>query len=247
MMFLAVMILFSCCSKPYGKVKNKVWEGQIYRSRDDKELSDVVLKMGDDTLLVYANAIFGAGNDTLLQAGYDEKDSVFTFRNQKGENFQFKLVVEPDSKNPGLYFVGPDYYMVLRESSINLNDKYALSFYRDMDVPRDANMYLDGAYEGEVEMENQFSDLFLAGIGGISVKIVFIDHFKLKIYIKSLLVDMFSGSAKPQYEIVDYKILGNKLIFQHNKSKAKNIEVRNNGETLVLATDKMNVVMHKIY
>ena len=84
-------------------------------------------------------------------------------------------------------------------------------------------------------------------IRSTKIKMVFMDGFKVKIYLKSFLVDMFSGSSKPTFRIVDYKVIGNKLILNNNNSLGKNIEVRNYGETLVLETDEANVVLKKIY
>lgn len=246
-MSLIFTVLLSSCSKPYNMVLNKTWEGQLYRIDDDKELSDIRLRMSNDSLLVYANAIFGAANDTLLLVKYEAKDSTFTYKNNSGDNFSFQFKYAKNGKEERLCLIGTDYCIVLKISEIDLSSNTALAFYLNVDVPSQAYMYLDGAYEGEIEMENQFANLYLAGIGGISVKLVFIDNFKVKVYLKSLFVDMFSGSTKPNYEIVNYKVTGNKLILNRNKAKAQTIEVRNNGETLVLATDKVNVIMHKIY
>lgn len=96
-------------------------------------------------------------------------------------------------------------------------------------------------------MENQLSNLYLTGIGGISVKLVFIDNFKVKIYFKSLFLDLFSDPGKPTYDVVNYRIMGNKLYLENNKSKVQIIEVEDYGETLVLAKDEVSIVMHKIY
>ena len=242
-----IIVFISSCSKPYDIIKNRTWEGQIYRLDDDKLLSDVRLKMSNDTLYLFSNAIFGSENDTLVLQKFEEKDSTFTYKSVNGNTFSFSFEYNQTEKSENLYFIGNDYYLVLGASSLDLRDLGALDFYINITVPRDSYMYLDGAYEGEIEMENQFSNMFLAEIGGISIKMVFMDDFKVKIYMKSLFVDMFSGSSQPSFETVDYKVVDNKLFLNKNNSKAQSIEVKNYGETLVLATDKLNVVMHKIY
>jgi hypothetical protein len=132
-------------------------------------------------------------------------------------------------------------------SNLDIKAPNGLDFYKHIDVPREAVMYLDGAYEGDFEMENQAADLFVSSIGGIKIKLVFIDDFKVKVYVKSLAADMFSDSPKAKYEIVSYKVIGNRLILENNKSKATRIEVKNNGETLVFASDEMNAILHKLY
>lgn len=244
---ILIIIFISSCSNPYDIIKNRTWEGQIYRTDDDKLLSDVRLKMSNDTLFLFSNAIFGSENDTLILQKFDEKDSTFTYKSLIGNTFSFSFEYNQTEKSENLYFIGNDYYLVLGISSLDLKDLRALDFYKNMNVPRDSYMYLDGAYEGEIEMENQFSNMFLAEIGGISIKMVFMDDFKVKIYTKSLFVDMFSGSSQPSYETVNYKVVGNKLILNKNNSKAQSIDVKNFGETLVMSTDELNVIMHKIY
>lgn len=243
---LLTMLLFSC-SQPYDKIKNKCWEGEIYRSSDDKRLSYLKLEMRNDTLFLFSNAIFGSDNDTLILQQVEEKDSIFTYKSLEGNIFKFKLAYERNDNLESLYLFGNDYYIALGTSSLGLWEDGSLDFYECLPVPRESYMYLDGAYEGELEMENQLSNLYLTGIGGISVKLVFIDNFKVKIYFKSLFLDLFSDPGKPTYDVVNYRIIGNKLYLENNKSKVQIIEVEDYGETLVLAKDEASIVMHKIY
>ena len=122
-----------------------------------------------------------------------------------------------------------------------------LAFYKNIYVPDDAFMYLSGAYEGEIEMENSFMDLWSMTAGlKFTMKIVFLDDFKAKIFIKSLLVDMFGGIAPT---LNSYRVEGNRIIFNGKKLKGgvKGLLVTDNGATLVLQTDKANMVLHKIY
>jgi len=242
---ILIMLLFSC-SKPFDKIKNKTWSGQIYRLYDEKQLSDVRLKMSNDTLYLFSNAIFGSNNDTLILDNYKEKDSTFTYHSFNGNRFLFKFRYTQSDKTENLYLIGNDYFIFLIPSVFDIKNKKVLDFYRNITVPRDAYMYLDGTYKGDIEMENSFADLLLTRMGGASIKMVFLDGFQVKIFFKSLFTDMFASSSKPSFEIVDYRFDGNILILDKNKSKARRIEVKDDGETLVLETDALNVVMHKI-
>lgn len=244
---IAFPLVFSFCTKPYEKIEHTTWEGQIHRIDDDKVLSDVRLKLSDDTLYIFSNAIFGADNDTLLLQNFTKTDSVFTYKSINGRTFNFKYKYERDEDYEYVYFIGNDYYITLTGSIVDLRFEGALDFYKNIKVPRESFMYLDGAYEGQLEMENQLSNMFLAEMGGITIKLVFINDFKVNVYFKNAFVDFFSGSTKPNYETVNYNVVGNKLYLNKNKSKAEVIEVKNGGETLVLATDEANIILHKIY
>ena len=81
------------CSTPFEEFHNQTWKGTIYRSEDGKALSEVAFLMKPDTLFIYSNAIFGAGNDTLLLQSMDKKDSVFHYRSLKGIDYSFKVSV----------------------------------------------------------------------------------------------------------------------------------------------------------
>ena len=245
---LIAIELLASCTKPYDTIVDKTWEGQIYRSEDDKQLSDVMLKMSNDTLDLYSNAIFGAENDTLILQQFDKKDSTFTYNSTEGVTFSFKFTLEKEKNSETLYFIGDDYYFLLEESHSDIGETDALNFYQNICVPREVYMYLEGAYEGEMEMENQMAQLFLSELGGIKMKLVFVDGFKVRIYAKSLALEFLANNRnRPTYELVDYTIIGNKLILKRNKTSANTIEVCNAGEKLVLATDELNVVMYKIY
>lgn len=246
--FLVILtILIFSCSKPIERVKDRTWEGQIYRSKDDKKLSDLRLKISNDTLFIFANAIFGIGNDTLTVVSDNLKDSTVIYKNKVGDKISLNYKYKKTDKAETLNVTGNDFYITLIISSLDIKEPKALDFFKYINVPRDPIMYLEGAYEGDLEMENQVGNLYLASIGGIKLKYVFIDDFKVKIFVKSLAMDMFSNTGKPNYEIVGYKVIGKKLILDKNKQKANIIEVKNNGETLVLATDQANAILHKIY
>lgn len=242
---IILIVLFSSCSKPYDKIKNKTWEGNILRRGDYKKLSEVFLKMSNDSLFLYSNAIFGAENDTLKLVRYGEKDSTLTFNSLTGNSFKVKFEHLQTDTTENLYLIGDDYAIVLAKSYSEINDDLVSDFYWNINVPRDAYMYLDGTYKGELEMENSFSNLLLGSMGGASVKMVFLEGFQVKIFFRSLFTDMFANSSKPSYEIADYIVEGNKLILESNKSKVRTVQVKDYGETLILETDALNIVMHK--
>ena len=243
------MLSFNSCSKSIDEIRNRTWEGQLYRSHDNKKLSDIKFKMTADTLFIFSNAIFGIGNDTLVLASDNKKDSTSDYKNSSGDVLTLKYKYTKSNNLEKLYLLANDFYIESMVSSIDIRMPKTLDFFNHLKLPRNVDMYLDGAYEGEFEMENQAVDLFFSSIGGAKVKMVFMDGFKVKIYFKSLAVDMFSNSPKAKYEIVNYKIVGNKLILENNKNKSKTseIEVRNNGETLVIETNEMNAILHKLY
>jgi hypothetical protein len=245
-----VVALSSCSTKPSERIKNKTWEGQIYRSEDNKQLSDVRLKFSNDSLYIFANAIFGADNDTLTLVKHEEKDSTFVFRNIEGETFKFFYQYKKEEKTENFYLTGNDYYVVLGNSELDLSDPTALNFYENISVPRKAFMYLDGAYEGEIEFENQMMNLFsMFSLGPIKIKFVFLDGFKVKSFGSS-----FWGSES---EIHNYVVKGDKLYILSNSKKKKKsdggkfetegFKVVDNGYKLVLQTDDANVILRKSY
>lgn len=245
-MSIILMVLFSSCSRPLGKIRNKTWEGNILRRGDYKKLSEVFLKMSNDTLFVFSNAIFGSENDTLKLVKYDERDSTLTFNSHTGNSFKVKFEHLQTDTTENLFLIGDDYAIVLAKSYSKINDDRVSDFYWNVNVPRDAYMYLDGTYKGELEMENSFSNLLLGSMGGASVKMVFLEGFQVKIFFQSLFTDMYSSSSHQPYELVNYTIEDNRLILQSKKSIKRTIEVKDYGETLILLTDALNVVMHKI-
>jgi hypothetical protein len=204
---LAVLaIVLSSCSGLTDQFKNKTWEGQVIRANDQKELSDVRLKFTNDTLYIYSNAIFGADNDTLLIQSVNNKDSSLVVKNTDGIistiYFNFKTTTHKET----LYIYGTDYYIALVKSSIEIGQPDAISFYKNRSVPRDAYMYLYGTYEGRMQMEGQMQNIVLAQMGGIGMKLVFLEDFKVKSYTKSFFLEMFGGgAAKPT--IFSYHII----------------------------------------
>ena len=249
--FLVIVLLtpffITSCNKLYHELEDKIWKGELYRTTDDKVLSDIILKFSHDTLFVFSNAIFGADNDTLLFQSFAEADSVLVFKSPKGDTFNLKYSYLHDERDEHLDFLGKDFYIMLTKSNEDLRVAGILNFYKNKKVPIESYMYLDGAYEGVVEMEDEMANYFLSEIGGLSIKLVFINDFKVRVYVKNLMLSYIYSSVKPKYETVDYWVEGNKLFLSKNKSKVNVIEVKDWGETLVLETDDANVILYKIY
>lgn len=244
---IALLLFATSCSKPYEPILDKTWFGQIYRASDEKELSPVVVKMVRDTMFLYSNAIFGSNNDTLLLSSYADKDSIFTFSSISGKQYKLKFGYPDKENQASIYLIGEDYFMYLVQDERTIQAPGIPGFYLNREVPREAYLYLDGTYEGQLQMENQMSDLLLAGLGGVSLKLEFLDDFKLKIIYKSLAADLFSGSSKPNAQFYDYDIVGDEIITKKENAKVHSIRVKNFGETLVIQDDELNVVMYKQY
>jgi len=237
--------ILQSCQKQTDPIKNKTRAGEIYRTSDNKKLSEVKLKISNDAMFVFSNAIFGADNDTLLLTHFDAKDTLCTYKNKSNDLLRFYCQYKKSEKGETLAIGGDDFYILSKASAQDIFSPGSLSFYRNRSVPRNPVMYLDGAYEGEAE--NQLLNMWFSAMGGIKFKLVFLDDFKVRFYVKSIAMDLFGGRNRPAYEEADYRVEGNRLIMGKNKSKAKGIEVKNNGKTLVLSTDKISIVMHKIY
>ncbi|MDR1340919.1 MAG: hypothetical protein LBK58_12830 [Prevotellaceae bacterium] len=84
-----VPILFQSCSSE--RIKGKTWEGKLYRQSDNRELSEVKLKISGDSLYLFANAIFGADNDTLVLVKANRQDSICTYRSVNGAEYGISL------------------------------------------------------------------------------------------------------------------------------------------------------------
>lgn len=232
--------------RPIDRIKNRTWGGQIYRFKDDKKLSEVKLKMQDDTIFVYANAIFGANNDTLLFVKYDVNDSVFTYKNTQGETILFKSKYLEQNNQENLYFSGVDFYLVLNVSNVDISSPGVLDFYQHITVPRESYMYLDGAYEGQMEMENDFKNyIFQEGLG-FKIKMVFEDGFKVRTIFNGtgLYTGIFALGSDPDVKVEKYTIKGDKI---YVGGKGVGIKIADYGSKLVWQDDEFNIILRKIY
>jgi len=255
LLFATVVLLHSCSNsksgtakekilEPMDKIRGKNWEGQVFRLRDDKVLSDIRLKIVGDSMYAYSNAIFGSENDTLNLISNNNQDSTFIFANRVGNQFKLKYVLDSPSDSGNLYLFSNDFYVGLITSSQDISESEALDFYLNIRVPRNPEMYLDGAYEGTVEFENPLVNMFSNSVGSAKIKLIFLDGLKVKMY----------GSVlwENSNDILPYKVKGDKIFIGTSKEKGgklyqEGLRVTNNGSTLVYQGEDMNLILYKKY
>lgn len=145
-MLLLTALLTGCGPRPY---ENRIWEGSLYRTADNEKLSDVSLALSSDTLRVYSNAIFGAGNETLVRQ--QGRNGAYTFANSRGEEFTMKFeYTKSGSDRETLRIYGPDYTIDLLPAAGSDFTDEMLAFYRKREVPADAALYFSGPWTGEI-------------------------------------------------------------------------------------------------
>jgi len=236
--FILTLFVTSCSNrKPLTELQNKSWDGDIFREGDNQKLSAIKIKFSGDTAFVFSNAIFGAANDTLTIQNFNTKDSVLTLTSAASDmTWRLKYAFH-DGKREGIALEGTGFYAYLLLNNADVFSDGELSFYRDIDVPQDPDLYLFGAYEGEVEFENPMINLFTMGYGGTKIKLVFSEGFKVKSYGRAL----FFNSSEPE---TSYYIEDNKIYAGGSK---QGLSIVDHGRKLVFQTDKLNLVLRKIY
>jgi hypothetical protein len=232
--------IFSCSKSPTSDIEGKTWVGNLYNNNDIK-LSKVLLKVSNDSMFIYSNAIFGADMDTLKLTPNTKDLSTLTYENNIGENITIEIKRNISEKNEYLILKGNDFYIKLTPTQTPINKK-SLEFYSNTKVPRKAYMYLQGAYEGYLEMENKMHDVFLSSsMGHIKLKYLFLDNFQVKTSLKSI----FGNDTK----VYPYKYNGEKIVIIERPEKDDNPEftILEKGNKLVYQSEKMNIILHKIY
>lgn len=116
------------------------WSGEIIRVSDEKSLSPVCVDFVGDTLKVFANAIFGKRNESLIFDGY--YDNAYHFSNDEGV-----FALSPDRSGNHLILTGDNFLLSLEPLVEEWDD--AIAFYKAYDVSRNPNDYLFGSYYGE--------------------------------------------------------------------------------------------------
>ena len=97
-------------------------------------------------------------------------------------------------------------------------------------------MYLSGTYEGRLEMNRQWDNLELMSVGGVGVRLDFLDHFKVRLHVKSLAMEILAamaGNSKPLVHTYDYRIKGNKLYIDLDDKEDVVVEVIDQGRKLL--------------
>lgn len=231
--------LFQSC-EPEEKIKGRIWEGLLYRNDDNKELSEVKLKLSHDTLYVFANAIFGAERDTLVLFHSIPKDSSFSYRygTGKDETIEFLLEYRVKEKEEHLLLYNPEFNMVLRPYEFDVWQPKQLDFYLNKPVPLMAYLYLDGTYEGKVEWENQLLDLFSdASMGPMKFKYTFMNDFRVRVFSSAM---GFNDS-----KVYTYTISGDKIYCRGFPDAG--LQVVDRGQRLVCQDEEMNLIMRRVY
>ncbi len=248
LLFIAIMLIpfLQSCSDPFSEVKNRSWEGQVYRIPDKKELADVRLKMTDDSLFIFSNAIFGAENDTLVLVGFNhDGDSIFNWESPSGEEFSCRLKYRMPGNKERLTFIGSDYFIVLKPSQMDVSEINALDFYKNKAVPRESYLYLDGVYEGTFESDNAITNIAYSQSGGLGMRFEFLDDHRIKIKVRSAYLDLFRQPGDPDYDIVAYRIIDKALYYKKNEDKEVKILIHDRGEILEMKVDDGRVLMYK--
>lgn len=244
----AVALAVWSCSRPFEEFHNQTWKGTIYRSDDCKALSEVAFLMKPDTLFIYSNAIFGAGNDTLLLQSMDKKDSVFHYRSLKGVDYSFKASVTRKQDELYLFLKSHGFFIAAQSEHDGQRFLEVPQWYWNCKVPHEPFMYLSGTYEGRLEMNRQWDNLELMSVGGVGVRLDFLDHFKVRLHVKSLAIELLAamaGNSKPLVLTYDYRIEGNTLYIDPQDKNVITIEVTNEGRKLVYYEDAMTIELYK--
>lgn len=218
---------------------DNTYKGFVKKDKGNKELSEVKFKIKSDTLFIFANAIFGANNDTLFLKEFNESDTAFKYTNNNNEEFELKL--SKDNLSNNYLLIGTDFII---EYNVYNNDIFLseeLKFYNNQIVPRFSYMYLDGAYEGEAELEDPMSALFMgSSFGNYHIKLVFIDNNEVKLF-QSLGI----FTDKPQ--IVKYIYEGDYVKLQTKALKFNKYRISDFGRKLVFQDNVSNAILYKIY
>ena len=239
-LILVLLFVQGCGKQDKEILQEKVWQGNIYRSKDDKNLAPVTFKISNDTMLIYSNAIFGSENDTLIIS--ELTDSSITMKSSSGQMFYVKYKLEKakedkSANNYNLFVFGNDFYMVTAPSPYKLSEPGMLDYYCNCPVPRKAYLYLDGTYEGYVDWESSYMDYFSAEMmGEIRYKLIFLDNHKVKTIMKT--------AFQPDVTVRNYYIKGDSLIVTY-KDKRMGFRIKDYGYTLEMQTDNWNLTLRK--
>lgn len=201
------------------------WTGEIYRIRDGQRLSDVCVDCGVDTIKVYANAIFGKTNETLLYEGF--RDGSYRCVSTEGEAFRLR----PNWEDGQLVLTESDFSMTL--APLQGDWESSVAFYRALDVPRSADGYLFGTYVGRTRMQVPLARTLgvLFGMdegfmdGQLTTTLEFQEGNRCRCQtvirwtdrqMQNLMLLSGKGTQERISETHTYKVDGNKVIFDKN-------------------------------
>ncbi|MFO7789424.1 MAG: hypothetical protein R6V32_02545 [Bacteroidales bacterium] len=148
-LFLITIVIAGCTRAP-DEINHKAWEGFIYRTDNQQELARVRLYFDNNKMYIYSNAIFGTERDTLKLKSFNKKDSVLTYENNTSEAFMLEMFYYPGDTLDLLSLAGKDFTMGLFNDSATKNRNVVPVFYNYNKVPRNAYMYMEGSYTGDI-------------------------------------------------------------------------------------------------
>lgn len=241
-----ILSVITSCTKPLSDMEGKVWAGNIYRMADEKELAIAKAYCKGDTLFIYANAIFGSERDTLILSEYRAKDSTYIFTTQTNQQFRLQMYCVEHNGKERFAIIGDDFFIAMGVYP-EINTADVSVSYLNIPVSPLAMMYLDGAYEGQLEYENTAADIMFQGMGGVGFKLVFEENFKLRWYDKSIFIDLFGPSNAPKYATYQYHTDGEMLVVENYNGKDLPIAVKDGGRKLVIQLDAVNAILRKVY
>lgn len=154
--FITTLFFTSCSTVP---IEDRIWVGKLCRISDNNKLSDVCLKIKDDSLTIYANAIFGSDNERLICLNKRGENYVFT--NGTGQQFDMTFLYSHNDEtgDEQLSVIGSDYAMYLNPITDNNFSQEILSFYLPIPAPPTAELYLSGRWKGEIVRKRDNQEL----------------------------------------------------------------------------------------
>ena len=223
------------------------WTGEIIRIRDGQRLSAACVEFEDETLRVYANAIFGRQNEVLREEGF--RNGCFYYAN---DSCVFRL--KPSINGQCLTLTGDDFVMNLTPLSGDWEE--ACAFYLSYDLPHSADAYLFGSYIGQgqgwIESGNVLG--FLLGYGPnlmdmlLEVRITFLEGARMRTTVNvrfvntdMALLSMFGGAGSnglTETSISSYQVIDDRLIGMDEDGKTDEYIMLPDGNILLPAHQK---------
>lgn len=212
------------------------WEGNIYRSSDNKLLSRIAMQTNLDSLQIYANAISGKDNIAWELTGYNPNNDTFTC---KSPNLEWTM----QNRNEDIRLAGDGCYALLTPVA-----KFDNSFFKNKSVSPNPNMYLAGnKYSGKLILSGSYTVASL--VADIFMEIEILDNERLRI--KSVtkttgdmaMLMMFSGQLPDKTEVEEHRYTISNNILQFGKNDKFNI--RENGEVLYQKMPQGSIELRK--
>lgn len=149
-LLISAILLFMTSSCGTTPIEDRIWVGKLNRISDCSELSDVCLKIRNDSLIIYSNAIFGSDNERLVCL--NKKKSSYTFGSDTGRQFDMTFLYSKDDETGDeiLSVAGVDYTMYLNPVDGDDFSQEMLDFYLPVPAPPTAALCFSGRWSGEI-------------------------------------------------------------------------------------------------